>query len=156
MARRLLPFVLLAFAYTVSSVVGDACSSTILVPVLLPVLSKPNYANCQKDSGVPLSLTGNLPSPANLAIIGATKSCVAFYDDVQAAVNSAGVTCTVNGQSVSNFVGTSITTFVTNLNAYMSATTAPPAGSKPLNNSASLAALSSVTLTLLAAAHLVL
>ncbi|KDO31033.1 hypothetical protein SPRG_04220 [Saprolegnia parasitica CBS 223.65] len=154
MDRRSLLCISLACA--VGYVAGDACSSTILVPVLLPVLGKPNYANCQKDSGVPLSLTGNLPSPANLALVGATKSCVAFYDDVQAAVNSAGVTCTVNGQSVSSFLGTSITTFLTNLNAYMSSTTAPPAGAKPLDNSASLAALAYLVIALVITTHLVL
>ncbi|OQR93515.1 hypothetical protein ACHHYP_02459 [Achlya hypogyna] len=138
MTRIALIFIALAHAMAV--VAGVACTSAILVPVLLPVLGKPSYANCQKDSGVTLSLTGTLPSSEKLAIIGNTTSCVAFYNDVEAAVSKSGVDCTVNGAPVSEFLGTSITSFLINLNAYMGSTTSPPSsGSTPKSTSAATA-----------------
>ncbi|OQS03491.1 hypothetical protein THRCLA_04206, partial [Thraustotheca clavata] len=109
----------------------DTCTASDLMPVFLPIITNANAIACQKDSDVTFSLTGNAPSKDQLTVVASKDSCTKLFTDIQNAVNGANVTCTINGGSVSAFVGTSISTFLTNLSLYFSTTTAPPTTSKP-------------------------
>ncbi|EQC31155.1 hypothetical protein SDRG_11083 [Saprolegnia diclina VS20] len=132
-------------ACTLSVVAGAACSATDLALPLLPVLASTNYAKCTNESGVAISIAGPTPNATSLAAIAKTPSCDVLFTDVQTAVAKANLNCTVGNVTVSAFLGTSLSSFLTNLGLYLGSSTPAPT-TKP--STATVVALPTVTIVI--------
>ncbi|KDO31034.1 hypothetical protein SPRG_04221 [Saprolegnia parasitica CBS 223.65] len=131
-------------ACTLTVVAGAACEVTELAKPLGPVLQSGNFAKCSSESGVAISIAGPTPNATSLAAIAKTPSCDVLFTDVQTAVTNANLNCTVGNVTVSAFLGTSLSSFLTNLGLYLGTSTTPAPTTKP--STATVVALPTVTI----------